>query len=143
MSLRSPTLKMSKSDASEISRINLTDSADDIKLKISKAVTDCISAVTYNPGERPGVSNLLRIYSSFSGMNIEAICEKFIGKQTVDLKIELADLLITSLNPLRECILNLLDEQNALDAILEDGNLRAREIASCNLKKVKQVLGLS
>lgn len=92
---------MSKSELDQKSRIELMDEPEEIVRKIMKSVTDMKSEVTYDPDDRPGVSNLIRIYSIISGLSHEEICQLFVGKETVHFKTHLADLLVEYLKPIR------------------------------------------
>ncbi|XP_019851391.1 PREDICTED: tryptophan--tRNA ligase, mitochondrial-like isoform X2 [Amphimedon queenslandica] len=95
MSLRNPLQKMSKSDNQEMARIDITDTPDQVHNKIRKAVTDCTSAVTFEPEERPGVSNLVSMYSALSGKTTDEVVEDFTGKETVELKDGLTQVIMS------------------------------------------------
>ena len=142
MSLRNPLQKMSKSDNQESSRINLTDSPDVIRQKIRKAVTDSTSAVTFEPSERPGVSNLVSIYGALAELNHNEVCERFEGKQTVDMKDELAELLVEKLWPICQRISELEGEPGYIDQVLKDGADKAKSIATENLDGIMRLMGL-
>ena len=142
MSLRNPLQKMSKSDNQESSRIDLTDSPDVIRQKIRKAVTDSTSAVTFEPSERPGVSNLVSIYGALAELNHNEVCERFEGKQTVDLKDELAELLVEKLRPVCQRISELEEEPGYIDQVLKDGADKAKSIATENLDSIMRLMGL-
>ncbi len=142
MSLRNPLQKMSKSDNQELSRINLSDSPDEIKKKIRRTVTDSNSRTTYDPADRPGVSNLVSIYSAMTGQSPIDICSAFEGRQTVDLKDELAEVLIERLSPIREEIDHLENNPSYVDRVLAEGAERAGQIAEDNMKDMKRVLGI-
>lgn len=143
MSLRNPLQKMSKSDNQDMTRINLSDSPDQIRNKIRKAVTDSTGQVTFDPRERPGVSNLLEIYSALSGSRPEDICSRFEGKQTVDLKDELAEVLINKLAPIRQEINRLQSSRDYILQVLREGRDRALELADPNLREVKEIVGIN
>ena len=142
MSLRNPLQKMSKSDNQESSRINLTDSPDVIRKKIRKAVTDSTGTVTFEPTERPGVSNLVSVYSALAELNHSEVCERFEGKQTVDLKDELAELLVEKLRPICERTIELEGEPGYIDQVLKDGADKAKSIATENLDSIMRLMGL-
>jgi tryptophanyl-tRNA synthetase len=142
MSLRNPLQKMSKSDNQEASRINLTDSPDIIRKKIRKAVTDSTGRVTFEPTERPGVSNLISIYGALAELSHSEVCERFEGKQTVDLKDELAELLVDKLQPICDRILELEGEPGYIDQVLRDGADKAKPIAIENLDSIMRLMGL-
>ncbi len=142
MSLRNPLQKMSKSDNQELSRINLSDSPDEIRKKIRRAVTDSDSRTTYNPTDRPGVSNLVAIYSAMTGRSTDDICSALEGRQTVDLKDELSEVLIEKLSPIREEITRLDNDRGYVDHVLRDSAKRAGQIAQENINEVKHLLGI-
>ena len=143
MSLRNPLQKMSKSDPSDLSRINLTDTPDQIRTKISKAVTDSTGSVTFDPVNRPGVSNLVRIYASLTSWSCAKVCEHFSGRQTVDLKMELGEVLVETLSPVQRRLNELLtNEQGHVEDTLASGRRKARELAAAQLDRVKDVLGI-
>ena len=135
--------KMSKSDPSDLSRVNLSDTPDQIRTKISKAVTDSIGAVTFDPEERPGVSNLVRVYASLTSLSCTEVCEHFSGRQTVDLKMELAEVLVETLSPIQRRLNELLtSEQGHVEDTLTSGRRRARELAAVQVDRVKDALGI-
>lgn len=142
MSLRNPLQKMSKSDNQEVSRINLTDSPDEIRKKIRKAVTDSTSRITYEPIDRPGVSNLVSIYGAFAGMSHDEVCESFEGKQTVDLKEELGELLVEKLGPICERIHRLERDSGYVEGVLKEGADKAKALAEQNLKSIMKLMGI-
>ena len=142
MSLRNPLKKMSKSDNQDMTRVNLTDSSDEIRNKIMKAVTDSTGQVTFDPKERPGVSNLVSIFSAVSGLTVDQVCERFDGKQTVHLKEELAEVLVSELAPVRQEITRLQSERGYVLEVLRDGGERARRIAEPNLTEIKKTMGI-
>ena len=143
MSLRNPEQKMSKSDPSELSRITLLDTPEQIKSKIAKAMTDSISSLSYDPTHRPGVSNLISLYGSVSGLDTSSVCAQFEGKQSVDLKNELGDLLVEELSPLRKKTMDLLENKEYVKDILSKGSVKAKEMASALLNEVKEIIGIS
>ncbi|XP_067674290.1 tryptophan--tRNA ligase, mitochondrial-like [Haliotis asinina] len=142
-SLRHPENKMSKSEPNAKGRIDLTDSPDEIREKIKKAVTDVTAELTYDPEERPGVSNLIDIHSSLTGLLQEEICEENMLLSKSDYKAMLADIVIEQLAPIRENVLKLKGDRSHLQQVLESGNERAREIAEETMKEVKKAVGLS
>ena len=142
MSLRNPLQKMSKSDNQELSRINLTDSSDEIRNKVRKAVTDSTGRITYDQTTRPGVSNLVSIYAAISGLNHSETCERFEGKQTVDFKDELAEILVERLSPIREKIAQLEENMDYVEGILREGSEKATAIAEENLNEIKRLVGI-
>lgn len=154
MSLRDGTKKMSKSDPSEYSRINLTDGADDIAGKIRKAKTD--------PGELPGADslaedglhvvpeaekarpeafNLLSIYAALSGQSMAVTLDQFAGAQFSAFKGELVDLSVAKLGPIGEEMQRLMAAPDHVDAVLHDGAERAAAIAAPVIKEVHEIVG--
>ena len=142
MSLRNPLKKMSKSDNQDMTRVNLTDSADEIRNKIRKAVTDSTGRVTFDPKERPGVSNLVLIFSAVSGAPPEDVCAMFEGKQTLQFKEELAELLVGELAPVRQEIDRLQADRGYVLEVLREGGERARKMAEPNLTEIKSTMGI-
>jgi tryptophanyl-tRNA synthetase len=144
MSLRDGLRKMSKSDLSDYSRIHLLDDSDVIALKIRKAKTDSdpIPATPKDLVSRPEAYNLLGIYAALSGQTVEALCASFEGKTFSSVKQALTDVLITSLTPIRNKMISLLQDTQELDKILYKGAETANSLAEKNLKEVRQVLGL-
>lgn len=140
-SLRAPLKKMSKSEADTKSRIELTDSPDEIVRKIRKAVTDMTSEVTYDPVGRPGVSNLIEIYSIISHLSTEQVCQQFQGKETFQFKVELGDLLAEYVKPIRERILRYSHDRHYLESVLMEGAAKASKIAEETFLQVQQVIG--
>ena len=142
MSLRNPLQKMSKSDNQEMSSINLSDSSDTIMKKIRRAVTDCMGRVTYDVEERPGVSNLIAIYAAMSGISHQQVCADFEGKQTVDFKTSLGELLVESLSPIRERMEQLEGDPGYVDLVLREGAEQAKRIAEENLVQIREKMGI-
>ncbi len=142
MSLREPTKKMSKTDSQE-SYIGIFDEPAEIKKKILSAVTDTGKQIKYDPIKKPGVSNLLTIYSSFSGKTVKELENKFKNKGYAELKKSLAELLIDSLDPFRKKRKELLSREVYVNEILEQGRRRAQIIAESTISSVKKKMGLS
>jgi tryptophanyl-tRNA synthetase len=144
MSLRDGTNKMSKSDPSDLSRINLVDDADTIIKKIKKAKSDALP-LPANPNEladRPEAKNLLNIYSVLSKQSLDDSCKAFEGKGFSELKQQLAEVLVTSLTPIRTEMMRLMTDINYLDQILRVGAQKATTIASSTLKDVHTKMGM-
>jgi tryptophanyl-tRNA synthetase len=141
MSLTQPTKKMSKTDSPD-SYIGLFDSPEKIKEKIMKAVTDTGKTIKYNPKLKPGVSNLLTIYSLFSGQPIKTLERKFKNKGYAYFKKSLAELLINSLEPFRRKRKELLAREVYIKEILNQGAKRAQVIAQSTIQQVRQKMGL-
>lgn len=141
MSLIEPTKKMSKSDLPE-SYVGLFDEPEAIKEKIIRATTDSGKIIKYNPKLKPGVSNLLTIYSLFSEKTVKEIEKKFKNKGYSDFKKSLAELLINSLEPFRKKRKELLSREVYLKEILDQGTKRAQIIAQSTIQNVKKKMGL-
>jgi tryptophanyl-tRNA synthetase len=143
MSLKDGTKKMSKSDPSDLSRINLTDDKDQISNKIKKAKTDPLSMPSdkKNLLERPEAENLLGIYSSLTNKNIEQSINEFDGKNFSEFKKKLSEILIEKIEPISKEIKKLLDDPKYLDDILLDGSNKAEKIASKKIKEIKKLVG--
>jgi tryptophanyl-tRNA synthetase len=143
MSLTDPTKKMSKSDENQESCIYITDSEKDIKRKISRSVTDSGKKIEYNAKKKPGISNLLTIYSLFSGKTIKETEKHFAGKNYKQLKEELSDLLIEKLSPIGKKIKELEGRDLYLKEVLEIGRKKAQKIAKSSMEIIKRKMGLS
>lgn len=142
MSLRDGTKKMSKSDPSDFARINMTDDADLIMQKIKKATTDSIEGIYYDYENRPEVSNLLSIYSSFAACSIDEAVKHFSGCQTSKFKQELAEAIIAGLSPIQQRTRDLLNDKGELMRVANIGASKAREIAAKTIVDVKKLVGL-
>ena len=143
MSLRDGTKKMSKSDDSEYSRINLKDSADDIIKKIKKAKSDS-SSIPDNLKDlekKPEAFNLINIYSNLTNNSLEQSLNELKGKEYSYLKDKLSDVLIEVICPIGKRIRELLDDRNYLEKILKEGTDKARNIAEHNLKEIRNAVG--
>lgn len=142
MSLQDPNKKMSKSDASELSKISLTDDADTIRKKIMKAVTDSEPGVKFDPINKPAVANLMTIYHHMSDKTMEMIEEEFAGKGYGDFKKSLAEIVVNHLESVSTKIHEYLSDPAELTRILNTGRNRAHEIASQKMKLVKDRVGI-
>ena len=142
MSLRDGRAKMSKSEASENSRINLTDDAELIRRKIRKAKTDSEPSMSYDPETRPEATNLLGIYAALADENVESVTARFAGKGFADFKVELAELAAAKLEPIAAEMRRLMGSTDYIDEILRNGAERAAEIATLNLAAIKKIIGL-
>jgi tryptophanyl-tRNA synthetase len=143
MSLKDGTKKMSKSDLSDLCRINLTDDKDTIANKIKKAKTDPLPLPS-NVEElntRPETKNLLGIYSSLTGSTLERSVKDFDGKNFSEFKEKLTQVLIEQIDPISNEIKKLLNNKDFLDAILLDGHKKANNIASNKIKKIQEIIG--
>ena len=143
MSLKDGTKKMSKSDPSDLSRINLTDSKDEIKNKIKKAKTDKdpLPIDDTNLNQRPEVENLLGIYSSLNNQSLKNSIDDFRGKNFSDFKEQLADLVVEKISPISMEIQKLQKENNYIDSILKEGSEKANKIASKKVEEIKKIIG--
>ncbi|HET9149747.1 MAG TPA: tryptophan--tRNA ligase [Alphaproteobacteria bacterium] len=144
MSLRDGKAKMSKSDPSDYSRINLADDADTIRLKIQKARTDPAPLPEKAEGfeGRPEAENLVGIYAALSREPVPAVLARFGGKLFSEFKKELADLAVTVLGPITAEMRRLTAEPGHIDGILGRGAERANEIARRQLSEVQEIIGL-
>jgi len=143
MSLRDGKMKMSKSDPSEYSRINMTDDADAIRRKIQKATSDpgLLPASPVGLEGRPEAANLLGIYAALADETLEAACARFTGAMFSTFKRELADLAVSRLEPITAEMRRLEADPGHLDKILAMGAERARAIAAPVLNEVFEVVG--
>ena len=143
MSLRDGTKKMSKSELSDLSRINLTDDKDQIINKIKKAKTDNLPlpATSADLEKRPEAKNLMSIYSSIIDVNLDDTINKFSGKNFSEFKENLSNVLIDKIIPISNEIKKLLKEKSFLDQILDSGRQKADKIASEKLKKIQEIMG--
>ncbi|MEJ6011823.1 tryptophan--tRNA ligase [Novosphingobium aquae] len=144
MSLRDGSAKMSKSDPSDMSRINLTDEADTIMQKVKKAKTDPEPLPSDKDGlaGRPEAANLVGIYAALSGTTVEAVLGEFGGEGFGKFKPALGELLVTKLAPINTRFIALKDDTAALDAILRAGAAKARALAMPTLDSTYAALGL-
>jgi len=144
MSLRDGTKKMSKSEESDYSRINLRDSADEINKKIKKAKSDSepIPDNLKSLEKKPEALNLLTIYSELSENNLEKTLQDMAGKEYSFLKNKLTEILVNEITPVASEIQKLLDDKSHLKQILKNGSEKANIIAEENLKKIRDIVGL-
>jgi tryptophanyl-tRNA synthetase len=143
MSLKDGMKKMSKSDPSDLSRINLTDEKDEIYNKIKKAKTDTMPmpADIKDLVERPEAENLLGIYSSLRNQKLEDSINDFNGKQFSEFKDKLSEVLIEKIEPISKEVKKLLNDEKYLDEILLKGSEKADKIASNKIKEIKELVG--
>jgi tryptophanyl-tRNA synthetase len=144
MSLRDGTKKMSKSDPSDQSRINLTDDADTIALKVRRAKTDPEPLPTEEKGleTRPEADNLVGIFAALADTTRADVLQQFGNAQFSTFKNALTDLAVTKLTPINSEMKRLLNDPAAIDAVLKDGSDRARKIARETMNAVKDIVGL-
>ena len=143
MSLRDGTKKMSKSDPSDLSRINLTDSADTIAKKIRKAKTDPEALPSEAAGlkGRPEADNLTGIYAALSGKPVAAVLSQYGGGQFSVFKNDLAELAVSKLGPIGGEISRLSADRGYIESVLRDGSERARSIAAPIVRKAREIVG--
>lgn len=141
MSLAEPTKKMSKSDPNQKAFITLLDDPKQIEKKIKSAVTDSDGIVKYDKENKPGVSNLLSIYSILENKSIEEIEKTYEGKGYGEFKADLAQVVINALAPIQEKY-NHLMESDELDRILDEGAEKANRQANKMIKKMENAMGL-
>ena len=143
MSLKDGSKKMSKSELSDLSRINLTDSKDQIINKIKKAKTDPMPMPNglQELDERPEAKNLLGIYASLTNTTLEKSIENFSGKNFSEFKESLSEILVNKIEPISIEIKKLLADQKYLDQILLEGVEKANLIASKKIQKIKEIVG--
>ena len=143
MSLKDGLKKMSKSDPSDASRINLNDTQDQIINKIKKAKTDSkpLPSNEKDLSNRPEAENLLGIYSSLADQNLEKTIKEFEGKNFSELNIKLSELLIDKILPISNEINKIQKDQKFIDAILKEGAEKANNIASKKIKELKKIVG--
>ncbi len=143
MSLRDGTKKMSKSELSDLSRINLTDDKDQIINKIKKAKTDTLPlpSTSADLEKRLEAKNLMGIYSSLMDLNLDDTINKFSGKNFSEFKENLSQVLVDKIIPISNEIKKLLKEKSFLDQILDSGCQKADKIASKKLKKIQEIIG--
>ena len=143
MSLRDGTKKMSKSDESEYSRINLKDTADNIVKKIKKAKSDS-STIPDNLNDlekKPEAFNLISIYSDLINISIEQSLNELKGKEYSHLKNKLSEVLVEVICPVGKRIRELLEDKGYLEKVLKEGTEKARNLAEYNLKEIRNVIG--
>lgn len=142
MSLRDGTSKMSKSDASDSSRINLTDSPDLILKKLKKSKTDSIAEITYDQNSRPEVTNLINIFCALSNMDKTLVINKYQGKGFAILKNDLAELIISKTQPINEEYNKIIQDKSYVKQVLKAGAEKARPIARKTCDTISENFGL-
>lgn len=141
MSLQDPTSKMSKSDENANNYIALLDDPKTIIKKCKRAVTDSGDQIEYDLENKPGVSNLLTLYSVISGEPMDKVVQSFEGKMYGHLKVELGELIVDYLAPIQEKFYQIRDDESYLREILKQGAETAREQAQKTLKQVQETIG--
>ncbi|KAH0538625.1 hypothetical protein FGG08_004826 [Glutinoglossum americanum] len=146
MSLRQPNLKMAKSHTDLRSKILITDTPDDIKLKIKFAMTDSLPGVSYDPESRPGLSNLIEIMSHFDegGKSCVDIARQYESFSIRDFKNNVTDCLLGSLSGIRNEYKRLLETENGryLDEVTMNGAERAKANADATMRVIRGAVGL-
>ncbi len=144
MSLRDGSKKMSKSDPSDMSRINMTDNADTIAKKIRKAKTDPepLPSEVAGLAERPEARNLINIYAALSDQSVEQVMRDVGGKAFSEFKPMLADLAVAQMSPISTEMSRLMQDQAEIDRVLAEGAGRARAIAAPILRKTYEIVGM-
>ncbi|MGD1912447.1 MAG: tryptophan--tRNA ligase [Rivularia sp. (in: cyanobacteria)] len=143
MSLTDGTKKMSKSDPSELSRINLTDSPSEITKKIKRCKTDPVRGLEFDNPDRPECNNLLTLYMLLSGKTKEEVAAECQDMGWGQFKPLLAETAVNALEPIQEKYQAVMDDKAYLEQILRDGKEKASAIANQTLKQVKSALGFS
>lgn len=141
MSLQEPTKKMSKSDENAKGFVSMLDNPKTIIKKIKSAVTDSEGIVKYDKENKPGISNLLTIYSSCTGESIEDLEKKYEGKGYGEFKQDVADTVVNLLQPIQEKYAELIESEE-LDQILDEGAEQASIVANKTIAKAKKAMGL-
>jgi tryptophanyl-tRNA synthetase len=141
MSLRDGSKKMSKSELSDFSRINLTDNADEIRSKLQKAKSDALPISFDNITERPELENLATIFGAFTNKTKKEVILSYEGKGFSEFKKDIAEILIDKLVPIGREIIRLENEQGYLEQILRDGRDKARIVANKTIKEVQEIFG--
>ncbi|XP_076850452.1 tryptophan--tRNA ligase, mitochondrial isoform X1 [Brachyhypopomus gauderio] len=142
-SLRDPSSKMSKSDPQKLATIFLTDSPDDIVLKIRRAVTDFTSEVTFDPENRPGVANLVSMHAAVTGRTVEDVVGWAAGMDTGGYKSVVAEAVVERLRPIRTEIQRLRADRAHLHRLLDQGAAKARDLAIPVMEEVRKRVGFS
>ena len=141
MSLTDGTKKMSKSDPSELSRIDILDSADAIKRKIKKCKTDPVKGLTFDDPERPECNNLLTLYQILSDKTKEEVAVECQDMGWGQFKPLLTETTIEALKPIQDKYHDLMDNRDYLDSVLRDGADKASKVAGRTLTRVKDAMG--
>jgi len=140
--LQDPTAKMSKSSSTPNGLVEMLDEPSVVAKRIRSAVTDAERDIRYDPEAKPGVSNLLVIYSALTGRAIADLEADYTGKGYGDLKKDLAEVVVAAVTPFRERVLGYLDSPQTLDDVLAEGAEKARVIARATLQRVRDRVGL-
>ncbi|WP_306186374.1 MULTISPECIES: tryptophan--tRNA ligase [unclassified Streptomyces] len=139
--LQDPTIKMSKSASTPKGLVNLLDEPKATAKKVKSAVTDTDTVVRFDPETKPGVSNLLTIYSTLTGTGVAELEEKYAGKGYGALKTDLAEVVVEFVTPFKEQTQQYLDDPETLDSILAKGAEKARTVAAETLSRAYERVG--
>jgi tryptophanyl-tRNA synthetase len=142
MSLDDPSKKMSKSNPSPGSRVELHDSPDEIRRKIKRAVTDSGSEVRYDEANKPAISNLMNIYALFARMTLDEVERRYEGKGYGDFKQELGEIVVEGLAPIQQRLAELEAAPEEVARLIEDGRAQAHALARPKMELVREVTGL-
>lgn len=143
MSLQDPSKKMSKSDENEKNFVSIIDDAKKIEKKIKSAATDSDTVVNFDVEKKPGLANLLTIYSVLSGKTTAELEQLYEGKMYGHVKVDLAELVVQTLAPVRAEYDKLMNDRAHLEAVMRDGARRAQERAVKTLDNVYKLTGLA
>lgn len=141
MSLQDPTKKMSKSDEDVNATISLIDDPDTIMRKFKRAVTDSDAEVRFDQEMKPGISNLMTIYSAITGMSMEAIQNEFEGKGYGDFKVRVGEAVVEELRPMHKRFDELTKDKAYIDSIIKKNAETANYLATKTLRKVQKKVG--
>lgn len=141
MSLQDPTRKMSKSDEDQNASISIVDDADTIVRKFKRAVTDSDAKVRFDEKEKPGVSNLMTIYSVITGLTLEQVEAEFEGKGYGDFKMKVAEAVVEELRPIQEKFKTLSQDKAYIDTIIKKNAETASYLATKTLRKAQKKVG--
>lgn len=141
MSLQDPSKKMSKSDEDSNAYISIIDDSDTIVRKFKRAVTDSETAVYYNSETKPGISNLMTIYGSITGLSNEEIENEFAGKGYGDFKLKVAEAVVEELKPIQKRFKELSSDKSYIDGIIKKNAETANYLATKTLRKVQKKVG--
>ena len=142
MSLQDPEKKMSKSDENEKNFVSIIDDAKVIEKKIKGAATDSGTEVKYDPETKPGLSNLMTIYSVLSGKTTQQLEKDYEGKMYGHLKVDLAEVVVQTLKPVREKYDDLMKNKDHLSQLMKSGAERARVTSRVTLGNAYKAVGL-
>lgn len=142
MSLQDPEKKMSKSDDNKKNFVSIIDDAKEIEKKIKGAATDSGTEIKFDPENKPGLSNLMTIYSVLSGKTTQQLEADYAGKMYGHLKVDLAGVVVDTLKPVKEKYDDLMKNKDYLDELMKSGADRARERSKATLDNVYKTVGL-